>query len=125
MMCSTQTGLVTYPAWAVVQHVRSNFQDPSMDDFVVTQCSHVCGTQSINRGKLGSVAWLARFFAQSRPRQFMSVYTDSEFVRRIVDAVSSNTLDPRMYQKVHADLIQTVHQFRDPMYHDIRKDTKS
>ena len=49
-------------AWAVVQHVHHNPQDPSLDDFIVTQGSHVAGTPSINRGELGAIVWLAQFF---------------------------------------------------------------
>ena len=108
-------------AWAVVQHVNSITQDPSVNDFVVTQSSHVAGTQTIHRGELGAIAWLARHFTESRPNQFMSIYTDSDYALRLVEAIASNTLDPKTFQKSHTDLIQQLLQCWNPLFYQIRK----
>ena len=108
-------------AWAIVQHVNSNSQDPSVNDFVVTQSSHVTGTQSINRGELGAIAWLARHFAEFRPNQFMSIHTDSDYALRLVEAIASNTLDPKTFQKSHVNLIHQLQQCWNPLFFQIYK----
>ena len=51
----------------------------------------------------------------------MSIYTDSDYALRLVEAIASNTLDPKTFQKSHADLIHQLQQFWNPLFYQIRK----
>lgn len=108
-------------AWAVVQHVRHSSTDPSVGDFIVTQTSHTRGFQSINRGELEAVTWLAHYFHHHQPHRFMSVFSDSSFVVKIVNAISNGLLSTKVHHLARADLIQTLSSVWDPLYHSIFK----
>lgn len=73
-------------AWAVVQHVRTNSEDPSLNDFAVVQTSHTTSFQTINRAELESVTWLVGHF-DHYGHDLMSIHTDSNFVINILDAI--------------------------------------
>lgn len=92
-------------AWAVVQKVFHDPHDPSINHFRVTQTSHARGLQSINRSELESVGWLVNHFHHHLPEELLSIYTDSSFVQKIVEAIATNTLTPRLFQLAHADLV--------------------
>ena len=89
-------------AWAVVQHV-----------------SHTKGFQSINRAELEAVTWLAHYFHQHLPYSFMSVFSDSSFVIQIVEAIASGKLSGKTHHLAHADLVQTLLQCWNPLFHNI------
>ena len=95
-------------AWAVIREVQFNYHDTSINDFEVLQTSHVQGTQSINREELGAAAWVSDFFSQQIPRPFVDMYTDSQFVVQIIEAIASQTFDHKTHQMAHCDLINTM-----------------
>lgn len=49
-------------ASAIVQQMKVNSKDPSLNHFVVTQTCHTRSFQSMNHGGLESVAWLVDDF---------------------------------------------------------------
>ena len=108
-------------AWAVVQHVSHDPVDPSIDHFVVSQTSHMCGLQSINRGELESVSWLVQYFAQHLPEEFLSIHTDSSFVQKTLEAISDGTLTPKLFQLAHADLVSVLQKWWNPTLHQVFK----
>ena len=108
-------------AWAVVQHVQHSPSDPSPEDFVVTQTSHTKGFQSINRAELEAVTWLAHYFHQHLPYSFMSVFSGSSFVIQVVEAIASGKLSGKTHHLAHADLVQTLLQCWNPLFHNIYK----
>ena len=108
-------------AWAIVQHVQRSPTDPSVGDFIVTQSSHTRGFQSINRGELEAVTWLAHYFHHHQPQRFMSIFSDSSFVVKIISAISNGCLSTKVHHLAHADLVQTLSSVWDPLYHSIFK----
>ena len=108
-------------AWAIVQQINHDPDSPSLDHFVVSQTSHTCGLQSINRGELESVSWLVSHFARNLPDEFLSVYTDSSFVQKILEAISDDTLSPKLFQMAPADLVSILQQQWNPKLHQVFK----
>lgn len=51
----------------------------------------------------------------------MSVHTDSDFAFRLVEDITNQTLDPKIYQRVHADMIHQLQRFWNPLFHQIKK----
>lgn len=89
-------------------------QDPSINHFRVTQTSHTKGLQSTNRGELESVSWLVSHFHHNLPDKVLSIYTDSSFVQKILEALSTDALTPKTFQLAHADLIEILQQRWNP-----------
>lgn len=79
------------------------------------------GLQSINRGELGAVEWVSRYFSLHFPDRPLDLYTDSAFVVRIVQAIASNTLTSRDFHLAHYDLVRSLQQYWNPAMYNIHK----
>ena len=108
-------------AWAAIRQVRVSPSDPSLNDFDILQVSHVKGSQTINRGELEAVVWVAEFYAAQVPRPLIDLYTDSSFVQKIVHSLSTCLLDPRTYRLAHYDLIRRLQMSWDPCLFQLHK----
>ena len=51
----------------------------------------------------------------------MSVFSDSSFVIQIVEAIASGKLSGKTHHLAHADLVQTLLQCWNPLFHNIYK----
>lgn len=108
-------------AWAAVKQIHQDREDPSFNHFEVLQVSHVQGVQTINRSELASVAWVTQFYSQQQPRPEVDIYTDSQFVERLVQSIASGTFDASRYNIMHFDLIQILQATWEPSFCQIHK----
>ena len=108
-------------ARAAIRQVQVSPSDPSLNDFDILQVSHVKGSQTINRGELEAVVWVAEFYAAQVPRPLIDLYTDSSFVQKIVHSLNTCMLDPRTYRLAHYDLIRRLQMSWDPCLFQLHK----
>lgn len=78
------------------------------------QVSHVKGSQTINRGELESVVWVAEFYASQIPRPLVDIHTDSSFVVKIIQSLTAGRLDTHVHHLADYDLIRRLSQSWDP-----------
>ena len=108
-------------AWSVVQKVAHDTRDPSLDHFVVSQTSHTKGPQTINRSELEAVVWLIEYFHRHFPEAKVSIYTDSSFVKRSIEVLTSGSSIPHISRLAHFDLFRRLQVAWNPLFHQVFK----